>query len=385
MKYSTWSVRKLKNRKGQPWQGVLKYKNAEGKWCNKSKVFPEAKGKKEAERLTEAWFDELNAESEKREESSYTLNDAVLNYIELQYNKNLIEASTLHFNKNKVANYIEPYIGNLVFAEVERHDLEAWITELHKKGLKQSTIYASYSILRKAYTYYYKMGDIPHNPCVITVPKGKPRQSHMTGTQMTEFVSAVNKEYRPEDKMYLAIYLAYYGGLRRSEICGLRYRDIDLTANTISITSAVGIGDDGTYMKNPKNRSSERTFDLVPQLKEILTYHYNYYRPEPSYFVIGKDDEYLSPDALGNRFAEFVAKYELKDAFDKPLTLHSLRHNLGFQGARTIDISSLSHIFGHANRSITLDTYGSTDANAVKMAIEQLGKAYESHDFKEDD
>ena len=380
MKYTTWTVCKVKNRKGQPWQGILKYKNAEGKWRNKTQVWPDAKGKKEAERLTEAWFDELNAEEMKREENSYTISEAVRNYIELQYSRNLIELSTYSEDLRNVTNYIDPYIGSLVFKEVDRHDLERWITKLHQKGLKQSTIHNAYKVLRKTYSYHYKMDDITKNPCNITVPKGEPRQSHMTNDQANAFITAVNAEYKPEDKMYIAIYLAYYMGLRRGEICGIRYRDIDLDANTLTISSAVGRATREDYMKGPKNKSSYRTIPLVQQVREIIQYHVNTFHPEPSWFVCGEEEKFMTPSLLSTNFENFRDKYELTDAFGKKISLHSLRHHLGYVGARTVDISSLSHIFGHASRSITLNTYGSADANAIKLAVEQLGKEYKKND-----
>ena len=48
MKYTTCNVQQLANRKGKPWQARAKYKDANGKWKEVSKMLPEAKGKKEA-------------------------------------------------------------------------------------------------------------------------------------------------------------------------------------------------------------------------------------------------------------------------------------------------------------------------------------------------
>lgn len=380
MKYSTWTVVKLKNRKGQPWQGILKYKTEEGKWRNKSRVWPEAKGKKEAERLTEAWFDELNAESAKNEENTYTLHDTIANFIEHQYERNELEKSSYRLDKEILTKYIDPFIGNLIFKEIDRHDLEKWITQLHQKGWKQSTIHNAYKVVRKTYNYYYKMGDITWNPCNIKVPKGEPRQSHMTSDQANALVRAINAAYRPEEKMYVGIYLGYYAALRTSEICGLRWRDIDLDANTLSITSAVGRGERENYMKGPKSKSSYRTIPLLPQLREILQYHFNLYSPSPSWFVCGEKEEFMSPALFSTNFKNFRDEYELLDAFGKKLSPHSLRHHFGYTGAKTVDISSLSSIMGHASRALTLDTYGSTDANAVKLATEMLGEEYKKTD-----
>ena len=56
MKYTTYYVKQLENRKGKPWQARAKYKDADGKWKEVSKMLPEAKGKKEAMRMAKEWF-----------------------------------------------------------------------------------------------------------------------------------------------------------------------------------------------------------------------------------------------------------------------------------------------------------------------------------------
>ena len=63
MKYTAVSVRQL-DRKGKPWQARAKYKDVYGKWKEVSKMLPEAKGKKEANRMAKEWLDQLNAEAD---------------------------------------------------------------------------------------------------------------------------------------------------------------------------------------------------------------------------------------------------------------------------------------------------------------------------------
>ena len=73
--------------------------------------------------------------------------------------------------------------------------------------------------------------------------------------------------------MYVGILLAFYAGLRRGEICGLRWTDIDFYRHTITVRSAVGVSNkdvQGNYTKNPKNKSSNRTFPMLPQLEQAL-------------------------------------------------------------------------------------------------------------------
>ena len=64
MKYENGCVRQLK-RKGNPWQAILKYKDpVTNQWRQTTKMLPDAKGKKEAKKLMQAWMDELNKAAE---------------------------------------------------------------------------------------------------------------------------------------------------------------------------------------------------------------------------------------------------------------------------------------------------------------------------------
>ena len=63
MKYTAVSVRQL-DRKGKPWQARAKYKDTQGKWKELSKMLPDAKGKREAQRIAKEWLDALNAEAD---------------------------------------------------------------------------------------------------------------------------------------------------------------------------------------------------------------------------------------------------------------------------------------------------------------------------------
>ena len=72
MKYTTWSVQRLNDKKGKPWQAIAQYKE-DGKWRHKTRLFRQAQGKKEAEKLAEEWFDELNEAAKERPDVDETL------------------------------------------------------------------------------------------------------------------------------------------------------------------------------------------------------------------------------------------------------------------------------------------------------------------------
>ena len=82
---------------------------------------------------------------------------------------------------------------------------------------------------------------------------------------------------------------------------------------------------------------------------------------------------------MATEFTRFVRKHEIKDHFGKYVTLHTLRHNLATIGVKShMDIASLAEIMGHASKAMTLDTYSSASPDAMELAAERLGEAFEN-------
>ena len=241
MKYTTYNVQQLvrKGRKGKPWQARAKYKDAEGKWKEVSKMLPEAKGKKEAMRMAKEWFEQLNAEADLMPNAgkAKTVDEIYKEYLKHQLDTGEIERSTYSNSLYSYNKYIKPYLGNYVFATVDKTVLSGWLTKLYQAGLSQNTIHTTYARLKKVYNYFYNNGELLKDPFKgVKMPKkGEAKVTHLNNDQMDNVLSAVYLDFEPQDPMYVGILLAFYAGLRRGEICGLRWNDIDFYKHTITI------------------------------------------------------------------------------------------------------------------------------------------------------
>lgn len=380
MRYTTAYVRQLENRKGKPWQARLKYKDNNGKWKELTKMLPEAKGKREAMRMANEWMTEQNKLADNSLTIGYekTVEEIVREYLNKQLETGILEKSTYLTEMKNMERNTFPYIGNIGFTTLDRITIDGWLTKLFNKGYKSGTIRISYSTVAKIYRYYYQVGDILKNPFDgIKAPKiSDYRKSHMTQEGSAELLRLI-ETYEPDDKVYLIVLLAYYTGMRRGEIVGLRWRNVDLEHSILTIDTAVSQGYNGAYSKNPKTKSSARYFMIVPQLAEALQKAKDKIDPKPNWFVVGNRESFITPIRCSQLFDDFVNKYELKDAYDNKLTLHGLRHNIGYLGIKSgMDIASLSRMMGHSKRSLTLDIYGDSSKSAMEVANEKLAEQF---------
>lgn len=373
-KYTAVSVR-IKNKK---WQARFRYKEL-GKWKNLDRMLPEATGKKEAVRMAEALRAELNKTAEKEAYASEhkTVKEVVLDYLDYQLERGLIEKSTYSRQIDAFHASIEPYLGDYIFDTLDRTAIDNWHSILSKLGRKQSTIYVYYQILSKVYRHYFLTKQIEENPFANIEGIHRKKQvdkTHLTEKQMEKFLNSVFQEYEPEDPMYAAVLLAFYAGLRRGEILGLRWHNVDFKRNTITIDTAIGKGNGGAYTKGPKNSASIRTIPMLPQLAHCLKLRYNAIKPEGNWFVTGYEERFMQPSVYAHTVRNFYDAYGLVDAYGKPLNTKGLRHNFATVGVRSnIDIKALSLILGHADTSMTLNTYAddseqSKQASMVRMS-----------------
>lgn len=367
-------------------QGNLRYKEGDT-WKTRSKSLKTDK-KREAYRLLQAWMNEENAKA--RGEvglgnlGSDTVYQVVSRYLESQFRKNELERSTYYNQTNYLNRTVkEKDIGNRIFTELTRQDIEKWVTQLSADGLSPYSVKIAFSIVRKTYAYYFRIEEIPKNPFDhVTKPKGgKSRVAFLDDEQLLNLIGMLNAFYDVGSWFWTAINLAVLTGMRRGEICGLRWNEVDLQTNTIRITTAIGQSN-RAYAKPPKNESSIREFPISPQTNEVLAIRRQYVEErrgklDGSWFVISDKDGFMHPLALSEEMIKFTREYELKDHYGNYVTLHSLRHNFATMGVKSkVDIAALAHMLGHSDVAMTLNTYATADPQSMQSAVDSMGEAW---------
>lgn len=195
-----------------------------------------------------------------------------------------------------------------------------------------------------------------------------------------EFVQAVLNESNPKRKT--AFSLSIFLGLRKAEICGLSWDNIDFENKTLSIThNSIYFKKFGIVTKDTKTQASKRTMTVPDQLLSILADYKVWYDEQKiihgdlwantDKLFLQDNGKPMNPCTVNSWLTDF----ELKHGF-KHITPHSLRHTcITMQLNAGIPIKVVSKRAGHANERITLGIY----THVLKEQDIQAANAYNNY------
>jgi integrase len=161
--------------------------------------------------------------------------------------------------------------------------------------------------------------------------------------------------------------LAVGTGLRRGELCALRWRDLDLDAGAVSVTRSLEQTKAGLRIKEPKTRHGRRRISLPQSTAEVLRDHYREAladrlargvgRPSPEDYIFqepGTGCAPWPPNQLSWAWARLLRRLRLPVC-----SFHALRHcHASALIAAGVDPMTVSRRLGHATPAFTLSRYG---------------------------
>ena len=167
------------------------------------------------------------------------------------------------------------------------------------------------------------------------------------------------------DTTKLGILLSLHTGMRIGEVCALTWEDIDFSEHIIHVRSTVARVKNGLIIDRPKTKSSLRDIPITSVLLPLLL---AMKQRSNSRFVISDNGSFISPRTYEYRYHRLLARYGIPS-----ICYHSLRHTFATRCFEVgVDVKSLSEILGHANVSITLNTYVHSSMDLKRKQIEKL-------------
>ncbi|MCC8022297.1 MAG: site-specific integrase, partial [Clostridiales bacterium] len=288
---------------------------------------PERGNKRRAEEMLQEKLMEYG-----RQEAVFTsilFSDFLLEWLEtMKHNvqQNTLESYYAQMNAREI-----PYFSRrrIKLADLQPRQLQAFYLHLQDLGLSANTVIKHHTNIHKALDYAVRMNLIPYNPSErVVLPK---RQKYMASYYDAEQVQALLERIKGED-IYPCVFLAAFYGLRRSEVLGLQWGDIDFKNNVITICHTVVQFSTIQEKNRTKTESSHRTLPLVPEVADYLHklkkeqaenrlllgsgYHVS------DYVCRRPDGSLIKPQSLTERFSTLIKKHSLPK-----IRFHDLRHS----------------------------------------------------------
>ncbi|MFE5480523.1 tyrosine-type recombinase/integrase [Nocardia sp. NPDC056541] len=175
--------------------------------------------------------------------------------------------------------------------------------------------------------------------------------------------------------LYGLFWIASHCGLRRGEVCGLKWSDLDDGA--ITVERQLVCTPDGIIEDTPKSDASGRCVSVGKAGVQLLTAHRSAQRAELLSWGVGKgsgymfttpDGQTLDPHRVSKEFKRLVAAADLP-----PIRFHDLRHTAAsLMLASGSDMKMVSEVLGHSDLAITGNIYASVYDDAKDAAVEAV-------------
>lgn len=225
------------------------------------------------------------------------------------------------------------------------------------------------------YKQAIKEGLVSENPCGRATP---PREdSEPRRALRPQQVAALMAELDPAEEADMAYYLAISLGLRRGEVCGLSWGDVDLEDMSVSVLRSYDVYGN---LKSPKTAAGVRLLPLSPEVAGALRRHREAQEargldvaPE-SPVVLNGPGERLKPDTMGWWWRRDRAGLGLEG-----WKLHELRHSyLTMLAVAGVHPKVMQELAGHSSCAITMDIYTHVNMDSKRQAADTLSKALAS-------
>lgn len=290
---------------------------------------------------------------------------------------NIHTGNTYDGEESKIRNHIIPYIGDMRLKEITTITIQNLVNYLKEKDscrhaedgsivkLSETTIRHVYNILSGMFTYAIKMKLLNANPCKgVTVPKGKKYKAVVyTIDEMNELIEKL-KQSKLDIQKKCIIILAMSLGMRRGELAGITYDQIDLKNKIIYVKYSYSDSKSkGKEMKDTKTPDSVRAIGLNDIAVEMLTEHFkeqerlkkefgSAWIDVPNIFTDGPSGV-IKLDSISRSWSRFVKYRKLKYAPLKNLRT-SFATYLAYKGMAPKELQT---VMGHGNYRTTMEYY----------------------------
>ncbi|WP_322173499.1 tyrosine-type recombinase/integrase [Acutalibacter caecimuris] len=292
------------------------------------------------------------------------------------YAKIKVRPSSHKTYKGYIENHIKPSIGKIPLGKLTTLEVQALYKKLltsgrveriesqqQPKGLSAKTVRNINQVISSAMELAKSQKLITTNPtdgCAL------PKVEHQEMKTLTADQLAAFFREAKNSGVFEMYYLELATGLRRGELLGLKWDDIDLDVGVIHVKRQVA-RIDGEVVEAPlKTKNSYRTLSIGADAIEILREQQS--KVSSDYVFPSPNGGPISPDSVLHMLHRVLDRAGLP-----PLRFHDLRHTFSTLALQNgVDIKTVSGMLGHYSAGFTLDTYAHVTTAAQKEAARTM-------------
>jgi integrase len=285
--------------------------------------------------------------------------------------------------------HLIPALGSLPLLTLQPQHIQKYYSQAlesgrrdGKGGLSALTVHKHHRILYESLRYGVKQGILIRNPAeAVTPPHGQSKELAIVGANRLQLILGAAKE----SPYYVLFFTLAYTGLRRGELLGLRWGDIDLEKATLSVVQTLQQLRNGEYIfGEPKSKRSRRQIALSPSL--VITLWEYRLKQEQARRLLGKplaptDLVFSHPD--GRPFRPNSVTRALQVIAEsiglKGIRLHDLRHaHATILLQQGVHPKIVQERLGHSSVATTLDIYSHVLPGLQEAAARRFDEGLES-------
>ena len=307
-----------------------------------------------------------------------------LDYWLKEYCYNNLSINTVEGYEQYIEKHIKPILGNIELEKLKPLQLQNFYSEklkngkLNKKGgLSKQTVRSLHRIIHRALTQAVKWQLVIRNVSdCVEPPKPVKYEAKFLNDEQTNILIEKSKT----SDIYIPVIIAIYTGMRRGEVLGLTWKNINFEKKYIRVMQELSCTKQGLKILPPKTKKSVRNIAIPDTLIKILKNHRA--KQTKNRLLLGK--EYFCTDMVctypnGKLFypKRFSAKFhELLEKNNLPIIrFHDLRHSHASLLVKLgIQPKVISERLGHSNIGITMDLYSHLYEEADREVADEFDK-----------
>lgn len=296
-----------------------------------------------------------------------------------------VARKTLQRYREIVELHLVPALGAIALGKLQTAQIQAYCSQALATGrrdgaggLSAQTVVHHDRVLNVALKRARSLRLIGTNP-VEDASRPKIKHREIEASESAE--SAALLTAAKATRMFPIIFLALGTGLRRGEVLGLRWSDVDLDRRTRTVAQSLEQTKAGLRFKTPKTKRSRRTIALSPSLVEVLLAHRARQAADRLALGMGRDPAGLvftridgnpiQPDSVTKMFARIVLRAKIR-----AISFDGLRHAHATDLLRAgVHPKITSERLGHASIAITMDTYSQAIPGLQEDAAQRIDAA----------